>query len=120
MNTPTGSIMPLPRHLPGAGRTGGDPGLDLFKFGEPAWNSDSSLVLVPILLLRFSKKLAKQGMVKIHDGYQNSVKVAIFLTHVDRQVSFRDSRVFVLDRFLTQRDITRPGFRETERFGSAR
>lgn len=116
---PVSSIMAVPRHLAST-RPGGDPGLDPLELGDPARYGDPTLVLKPVLVLCLPQKLAEQGMVKVDHGDQNPHKVPVFLAHVDRQVAFRNRRLLLLKRVLTQRNITRPGLRPAQRFGSSR
>lgn len=102
-------------------RPGSDPGLDALKVRNRTGYGDPTLVLEPVFVLGLFQKLTKEGMVEVNHRHQNSAKFAVFLAHVDRQVSLWDRRrLGALNRVLTQWHITRPGSAAAQRFGSAR
>lgn len=108
----------LPRQ-PALSRPGGDPGLDALEVRDRAGYGDPSLVLKPVLFFGLSQKPAEEGMVKVNDGHQNAVKVAVFLAHVHSQVSlWNRHRLACLNRVLTQLFVARPRFAAAQRFGS--
>ena len=103
-------IVTLPRQPPGPTRPGGDPGLDSLEIGYRARYRDPTLVLIPELFLRLSEQLAEQRVVEVNHRHQHPLKVAVFLTHVNRQVSFRNRHLLFLNRFVPDLHVTRPGF----------
>lgn len=117
-HTEKSSMLAFPNKL--AGVTRSDSGLDLLKLREPARNRDTTLLIKPVLLLSFPQKLTKQRVIKINNRHQNSVKVAIFLAHVNGQVTFGNRNRLLSDRILIHRYVTRRGFRKAERFRTVR
>ena len=98
----TSWVVPPPRHF-SAALTGGDPRLYALELWYPARYGDATWVLKPILLLGFSQQLTKQWVVEVYHRHKDSLEVAVFLTHVHRQMTFRNRRRWHL---LTHRKVT--------------
>lgn len=120
-HTETSSMVAFPRQLAGTlPVTRSDSGLDLLKLRETARDRNTTLLIKPVLLLSFPQKLTKQGVIKVNYRHQNSVRVAIFLAHVNGQVTFGNRNRLLSDRILIHRYVTRRGLRKAERFRSVR
>ena len=100
--------MPSPSQQTPASFTGGDCSLNLLKLREPARYGDSTGMLIPILLLRFSQQLPKQRVVKVHHRHKHPTELIIavavtgFMTHVHRQMTLRHHRLFFNRAVTTQ------------------
>lgn len=120
-HTENSSMVAFPRQLAGTCPvTRSDSGLDLLKLRETARDRNTTLLIKPVLLLSFPQKLTKQRVIKVNNRHQNSVKVAIFLAHVNGQVTFGNRNRLLSDRSLIHRYVTRRGLRKAERFGNVR
>ena len=97
---------------------GSDSGFDTLEVWIQTRYCDASFVSESILFFGFSEQLTEQRMVKVYNRHQNSMKVAVFLTDVNRRVTFRNRVGFTLNRVLTDRRVSGVWYLRPEKPGA--